>query len=167
MSHGRKLAVIGLGYVGLPLAVQLAKHFETWGLDINSGRIAELQSGFDRTDEIDEARLLLDQAIARAAGSPGSARVSRGSTLPVVVFRSPTFSSPNSRPRSIALRRASSFTRTVRSSRRATECRRARSRRGNSTQTPRRAGCASNSAHAICRDLARWMRRLASPRQAR
>jgi UDP-N-acetyl-D-glucosamine/UDP-N-acetyl-D-galactosamine dehydrogenase len=52
-----RIVVIGLGYVGLPLAVQLAKHFETWGLDINQGRIAELQSGFDRTDEIDEARL--------------------------------------------------------------------------------------------------------------
>jgi UDP-N-acetyl-D-glucosamine/UDP-N-acetyl-D-galactosamine dehydrogenase len=52
-----RIVVIGLGYVGLPLAVQLAKHFETWGLDINQGRIAELKSGFDRTDEIDEARL--------------------------------------------------------------------------------------------------------------
>ncbi len=52
-----RIVVIGLGYVGLPLAVQLAKHFETWGLDINQARIAELESGFDRTDEIDEARL--------------------------------------------------------------------------------------------------------------
>ncbi len=52
-----RIIVVGLGYVGLPLAVQLAKHFETWGLDINQGRIAELKSGFDRTDEIDEARL--------------------------------------------------------------------------------------------------------------
>jgi UDP-N-acetyl-D-glucosamine/UDP-N-acetyl-D-galactosamine dehydrogenase len=52
-----RIIVIGLGYVGLPLAVQLAKSFETWGLDINAGRIAELRNGFDRTDEIDEARL--------------------------------------------------------------------------------------------------------------
>jgi UDP-N-acetyl-D-glucosamine/UDP-N-acetyl-D-galactosamine dehydrogenase len=47
-----RIIVIGLGYVGLPLAVQLAKHFETWGLDINAARISELQNGFDRTDEI-------------------------------------------------------------------------------------------------------------------
>ncbi len=47
-----RIVVIGLGYVGLPLAIQLAKHFETWGLDINAGRIAELNSGFDRTDEV-------------------------------------------------------------------------------------------------------------------
>jgi UDP-N-acetyl-D-glucosamine/UDP-N-acetyl-D-galactosamine dehydrogenase len=52
-----RIIVVGLGYVGLPLAVQLAKHFETWGLDINQGRIAELKNGFDRTDEIDAARL--------------------------------------------------------------------------------------------------------------
>ena len=47
-----KIVVIGLGYVGLPLAVQLAKHFETWGLDINAQRIAELKAGHDRTDEV-------------------------------------------------------------------------------------------------------------------
>jgi UDP-N-acetyl-D-glucosamine/UDP-N-acetyl-D-galactosamine dehydrogenase len=52
-----RIIVIGLGYVGLPLAVQLAKHFETWGLDINQARIDELKSGFDRTDEIDRERL--------------------------------------------------------------------------------------------------------------
>lgn len=52
-----RIVVIGLGYVGLPLAVQLAKHFETWGLDINQARIAELNDGYDRTDEIDRERL--------------------------------------------------------------------------------------------------------------
>lgn len=52
-----RIVVIGLGYVGLPLAVQLAKHFETWGLDINQARISELQSGHDRTDEIDREKL--------------------------------------------------------------------------------------------------------------
>ncbi len=47
-----KIIVVGLGYVGLPLAVQLAKYFDVWGLDINSKRIEELQSGFDSTNEI-------------------------------------------------------------------------------------------------------------------
>ena len=52
-----RVTVIGLGYVGLPLAVALAKQFETVGLDVNAGRIAELQAGHDRTGEIDMARL--------------------------------------------------------------------------------------------------------------
>jgi UDP-N-acetyl-D-galactosamine dehydrogenase len=52
-----RIAVIGLGYVGLPLAVALARHFETIGLDIDSGRVAELCAGHDRTGEVDSGRL--------------------------------------------------------------------------------------------------------------
>jgi UDP-N-acetyl-D-galactosamine dehydrogenase len=52
-----KLVVVGLGYVGLPLAVALARHFEVWGIDIDASRIAELRDGHDRTDEIDAATL--------------------------------------------------------------------------------------------------------------
>ena len=44
-----RIVVIGLGYVGLPLAVALADHFDTVGIDIDEGRIAELQQGQDRT----------------------------------------------------------------------------------------------------------------------
>lgn len=46
-----KIAVVGLGYVGLPLAVHLSKEFEVVGYDMNSERVKELQSGFDRTRE--------------------------------------------------------------------------------------------------------------------
>jgi len=52
-----KLVVVGLGYVGLPLAIALARHFEVWGVDIDAGRIAELARGHDRTGEIDQATL--------------------------------------------------------------------------------------------------------------
>ena len=52
-----KLVVVGLGYVGLPLAIALARHFEVWGIDIDAGRIAELKNGHDRTGEIDTATL--------------------------------------------------------------------------------------------------------------
>ncbi len=45
------LAIIGLGYVGLPLAVELAKHRTVIGFDINQARIAELQAGHDSTRE--------------------------------------------------------------------------------------------------------------------
>ena len=53
----QSIVVVGLGYVGLPLAVALAKSFPTVGLDIDESRIAELKAGHDRTDEIDDARL--------------------------------------------------------------------------------------------------------------
>ena len=52
-----KLVVVGLGYVGLPLAIALARQFEVWGIDIDAGRIAELKNGHDRTGEIDTATL--------------------------------------------------------------------------------------------------------------
>jgi len=51
------IVIIGLGYVGLPLAVQLARHFPTWGIDIDSERIHELRSGKDRTNEVSSEAL--------------------------------------------------------------------------------------------------------------
>ncbi|MDJ0883813.1 MAG: nucleotide sugar dehydrogenase [Desulfobacterales bacterium] len=48
-----RIAVVGLGYVGLPLAVHLARHFEVVGFDLNEQRVAELQDGLDRTLEVD------------------------------------------------------------------------------------------------------------------
>ena len=52
-----KIVVLGLGYVGLPLAIELAKYFDVWGLDIDQRRIDELSSGFDRTHEVDKPAL--------------------------------------------------------------------------------------------------------------
>ena len=57
MQLAYRIVVIGLGYVGLPLAVALARKFETTGFDIDEGRIAELAGGRDRTNEVDEAAL--------------------------------------------------------------------------------------------------------------
>ncbi len=51
------IVVVGLGYVGLPLAVALAKKFNVVGFDISEQRIAELKDGFDRTEEIERERL--------------------------------------------------------------------------------------------------------------
>ena len=51
------IVVVGLGYVGLPLAVALARHFPVTGFDVDVGRIAELRDGFDRTREIEAAAL--------------------------------------------------------------------------------------------------------------
>lgn len=52
-----KVAIIGLGYVGLPLAVEFGKKFQTIGFDINKSRVAELNDGFDRTLEVDSDEL--------------------------------------------------------------------------------------------------------------
>ncbi|QWT20726.1 Vi polysaccharide biosynthesis UDP-N-acetylglucosamine C-6 dehydrogenase TviB [Bacillus sp. NP157] len=48
-----KIALIGLGYVGLPLAVEFGKRYATVGFDIDAGRIAELRAGTDRTLEVE------------------------------------------------------------------------------------------------------------------
>src|SRR5678816_2807778 len=47
-----KVGVIGLGYVGLPLAVEFGKRFQTVGFDIKPDRIAELKRGVDSTLEV-------------------------------------------------------------------------------------------------------------------
>jgi UDP-N-acetyl-D-glucosamine/UDP-N-acetyl-D-galactosamine dehydrogenase len=52
-----KIAVVGLGYVGLPLAVALARQFAVVGLDINAARITELLRHEDRTREVEKAEL--------------------------------------------------------------------------------------------------------------
>ena len=57
LSSDTKIAIIGLGYVGLPLAVEFGKKFPTVGFDINQGRISELQSGHDSTLEVDDQEL--------------------------------------------------------------------------------------------------------------
>lgn len=56
----RKIAVVGLGYVGLPVAVAFGKQQEVVGFDINEKRINELKSGYDRTNEV------LDEDLAKS-----------------------------------------------------------------------------------------------------
>ncbi len=48
-----RIGVIGLGYVGLPLAVAFGRRFDTLGYDLNATRVAELRDGYDRTRETD------------------------------------------------------------------------------------------------------------------
>ncbi len=55
--RGCRIGVVGLGYVGLPLAVEFGKHFDTVGFDIKEQRIAELKSGKDGTLECSPAEL--------------------------------------------------------------------------------------------------------------
>ena len=48
----RKLAVLGLGYVGSPLAIEFAKKYEVVGYDINHARVDDLTNGLDRTSTL-------------------------------------------------------------------------------------------------------------------
>jgi UDP-N-acetyl-D-galactosamine dehydrogenase len=57
MERGGRIVVIGLGYVGLPLAITLARKFDTIGFDVDLDRIGELRAGHDRTCEIDPSEL--------------------------------------------------------------------------------------------------------------
>ena len=52
-----KIGIIGLGYVGLPLAVEFAKKYDSVGYDINIQRITALQNGNDQTREVDTTEL--------------------------------------------------------------------------------------------------------------
>ena len=55
ISGKEKLALVGLGYVGMPIAVEFAKHVNVIGFDINEKRINEYKNGIDSTNEVGEA----------------------------------------------------------------------------------------------------------------
>ncbi|MGM5470787.1 nucleotide sugar dehydrogenase [Flavobacteriaceae bacterium LMO-SS05] len=61
MITNPRISIIGLGYVGLPLAVEFAKHFLVVGFDTNPKRIAELQAGQDHTLEVSTEELMAVQ----------------------------------------------------------------------------------------------------------
>ena len=79
-----KIVVIGLGYVGLPLAVALAKKFEVVGIDIDQGRIDGLCSGVDRTGEIAPAALA--ESTLELAADP---KAGRGADMYIVTVPTP------------------------------------------------------------------------------
>jgi len=62
-KHARKISVVGLGYVGLPVAVAFGKLAPTIGFDINRARIDELKRGHDRTGEVSDAELRAAQLV--------------------------------------------------------------------------------------------------------
>lgn len=56
-NQNHKIAIIGLGYVGLPLAVEFAKKYKVYGYDINQNRVKELNNRIDKTCEIESQNL--------------------------------------------------------------------------------------------------------------
>ncbi|MHA8090213.1 nucleotide sugar dehydrogenase [Aquirufa antheringensis] len=71
MVLNKKIAIIGLGYVGLPLAIEFGKKFKVLGFDINQSRIDELNKGVDRTNEADLIGLKLAIDLASESNDLG------------------------------------------------------------------------------------------------
>ena len=63
MVFNERIAVIGLGYVGLPLATEFAKKYKVVGYDIDISRVIELKKGIDRTKEIRHKKLLTNKNL--------------------------------------------------------------------------------------------------------
>src|SRR3954447_7696815 len=84
MDFQPRIIVIGLGYVGLPLAVALARKFDTIGFDIDEGRIAELRDGQDRTNEVAE-----DELRASSLKVTSEAEDCRGGDVYIVTVPTP------------------------------------------------------------------------------
>ncbi|WP_323327084.1 nucleotide sugar dehydrogenase [Arcicella gelida] len=62
-----KIAIIGLGYVGLPLAVEFGKKYQVLGFDINQTRVNELNAGHDRTHEVESSQLKASEKLTFSA----------------------------------------------------------------------------------------------------
>ncbi|MDO5503473.1 MAG: Vi polysaccharide biosynthesis UDP-N-acetylglucosamine C-6 dehydrogenase TviB [Actinomycetia bacterium] len=90
------IGVLGLGYVGLPLAVAFAREHDVIGFDINEERVRELESGHDRTLEVSDADLLAAQRLTVTADP------SRLEEVNVYIVTTPTpidrFNQPDLRP---------------------------------------------------------------------
>ena len=57
MSLVEKIAVIGMGYVGMPMAIEFAEKYDVIGFDINKEKIEKYQQGIDPTDEVGSQRI--------------------------------------------------------------------------------------------------------------
>jgi len=100
MSELKNIAVIGLGYVGLPLAVHLAHHYPVTGLDIDSGRVQELKAGQDRTNEI-------DAEVLKASTLDITDQISAVENADIYIVTVPTPVDSNNEPDLTAVRGAS------------------------------------------------------------
>jgi len=103
-----KIAVIGLGYVGLPLAVEFGRKYKTFGFDINESRIKELSNGHDRTLEVEGDKLqavLVDCNQPRGLCCTNNLEDIRGCNVYIVTVPTPV--DKNNRPDLTPLYKAS------------------------------------------------------------
>lgn len=88
--NNNKIAIIGLGYVGLPLAIEFAKKYIVLGFDINTTRVEELASGFDRTQEADLISMNQSMKLNVANGLTFSSTISDLATCDIFIVTVPT-----------------------------------------------------------------------------
>jgi UDP-N-acetyl-D-galactosamine dehydrogenase len=91
-----RIGIIGLGYVGLPLAIEFSKYYEVIGLDIDRNRVQELNNDFDRTKEVDIKVLQSKKKLIFTCNSEEI----RGCNVFIVTVPTPInqFKSPNLEP---------------------------------------------------------------------
>lgn len=99
-NYQPKLGIIGLGYVGLPLAVEFAKKYKVIGYDINVNRINELKSGIDHTLEIDAEQLnaVITPVCTTATGLYVTDEVEKLRQCSIYIVTVPTPVDKNNRP---------------------------------------------------------------------
>jgi len=85
-----KIAIIGLGYVGLPLAIEFGKKYQVLGFDIDSSRIIELNNGLDRTLEADLNSMKQAMKISNSNGLRFSNKISELKNYNVFIVTVPT-----------------------------------------------------------------------------
>ena len=85
LLENTKIAIVGLGYVGLPLAVEFGKHYDTLGFDINVERVQALRAGMDSTLEVDAEEM----ASATRLGFCSSLEEIRGCNVYIVTVPTP------------------------------------------------------------------------------
>lgn len=98
----KKIAIIGLGYVGLPLAIEFAKKYKVLGFDINTSRVEELTSGNDRTQEADLAGMKYAMGLSGDQGLSFSYQIEDLKKCNVFIVTVPTpidqFNAPDLTP---------------------------------------------------------------------
>ena len=98
MTENYKIAVIGLGYVGLPLAVEFAKKYNVVGFDINNSRVNEINTGHDSTLEISDSSLKAVLDSNDKFGLKISSKIEDIASCNVFIVTVPTPVDKNNRP---------------------------------------------------------------------
>ncbi|MBA3827693.1 MAG: nucleotide sugar dehydrogenase [Taibaiella sp.] len=108
-TSNQRIAVLGLGYVGLPLAVEFAKHFPVTGFDINAARIKELQACHDHTLEASEDQLkeVITKEVPAQKGLICSNNMEHIKDCNIFIITVPTPVDKNNRPDLTPLYKAS------------------------------------------------------------
>jgi UDP-N-acetyl-D-galactosamine dehydrogenase len=96
----KKIAIIGLGYVGLPLAVAFAEKYPVIGFDINQNRVDELLSGIDNTLEInnDQLKSVLRTSLTSANGLYPTTNSAELADCSIYIVTVPTPTDKHNRP---------------------------------------------------------------------